>query len=242
MTKGENMSYERLNVYLRRITGLLAGIVVLLAVITGLQIRISIQAAAVSRIVEMAARDAKKAMEDSFEKQTTRLSEEHADIVLNMALKGERLEETMAVSTGRIMGNINNTANQVSQTNSRIARTEQHYAGLLAEQQKKTLESLYDENMLIDKMNEAESLFAAGRYKSAYDIFVVLTEEQPGNQEAWFFRYYSLFLINKSDREQYRHIKAGFSLLERNGYIREEMGETLRYIAIEENGVLTDNE
>jgi hypothetical protein len=236
----ENMPYEKLNAYLRWIAGILVGITVLLAVITGLQIRISMQVTAVSGLIESTARDTKETIENSFEKQTTRLSEEHADMVLNMALKEKQLEETVTMNTNRIMRNIDNTSSQVSQTNSRVAQTEQHYANLLAEQQKKTLESLYDENALIDKMNEAKSLFTAARHKSAHDIFVVITEEQPGNQEAWFFRYYSLFLINRSDREQYRHIKAGFSLLERNGYSREEMGEVLRYIAIEENGVPAD--
>jgi hypothetical protein len=52
--------------------------------------------------------------------------------------------------------------------------------------------------------------------------------------EARFYRYYALFMLNKNDRNQYRFIREGLMQLERSGYIRDEIVETLSFIAAEE--------
>jgi hypothetical protein len=130
------------------------------------------------------------------------------------------------------------TRRGISDTRSRVEQTRKVYADFLEEQKKKTLESLYTEEALNGLAREAKKLFDAGNYKQAHQRFVIITEEQPENQEAWFYRFYSLFLINKGDRQQYRGIRNGFELLERNGYTRPEMRETLRYISAEERGEL----
>ena len=81
----------------------------------------------------------------------------------------------------------------------------------------------------------ARQLFQAGRYGEAESLYLKLSEAQPENLEARFYRYYALFLLNKEDRNRYRLIREGLLQLERSGYVRDEIGETLSYMAAEES-------
>ncbi|MDR2184327.1 MAG: hypothetical protein LBO80_01465 [Treponema sp.] len=152
----------------------------------------------------------------AFAEQDRRLSEEAA------ALKelGGRIERTVSAGTG--------------QTLSRIIRTERVYADLLEEQKKKTLDALYGEEELLERNRRAGEFFRTGKYKQAQELYAAISEAQPENPEARFYRYYALFLLNKNDRNQYRLIREGLMQLERSGYMRDEISEVLSYIAAEE--------
>lgn len=125
----------------------------------------------------------------------------------------------------------------IDNTNIRIQRVNAVYEGILTEMQKKTLEAVYTENVLIDMENEAYDLFKKGKYALASDQYASLAKAQPENIEARFFNLYSLFLNNKLDRNNYSRIKEGMKALEKNGYIRVEIKEALDYIDLEENGL-----
>jgi hypothetical protein len=170
-------------------------------------------------------------VQSAFAAQERHISAERAILSRELAESTDRLEETMVTGSNR-------TNRNIAATNQLVGQVEQVYADLLAEQQKKTLESLYGEGALIKAWEDAQGLFKEGKYKQANELFILLTEEQPENQEAWFYRYYSLFLVNRNDREQYRAIRERFMLLERGGYTRSEMGEVLNYIAAEERGTV----
>jgi hypothetical protein len=151
-----------------------------------------------------------------FAEQDRRLAEEAAAL----RESGGRIERAVSVETGRTL--------------SRVIRTERVYAELLEEQKKKTLDALYGEEELLARGRRAGELFGAGKYKQAQELYAGLSEVQPENMEVRFYRYYSLFMMNKNDRNQYRLIREGLMQLERSGYMRSEIGETLSYIAAEE--------
>ncbi|MCL2791680.1 MAG: hypothetical protein FWD87_01185 [Spirochaetaceae bacterium] len=109
------------------------------------------------------------------------------------------------------------------------------YENILEEQKKRRVESLYADKDLAEKMEEAKLLLKEGRINHAYRMYELVAREQPENKEARFYMYYTLFLKNKSDIEEYSRIKRGFNILEREGYIRKEMLETLLYIEAEKN-------
>ena len=128
------------------------------------------------------------------------------------------------------------TRNRINQTNNRIQEIHTVYSNLLAEQQKQTLDSVYTQQALIEKEQEAARLFREGKYAMANVQYAAIAQAQPENTEARFYQLYSLFMNNKLDRGNYRLIKEGLQALERNGYHRAEIKETLDFIASEEGG------
>jgi hypothetical protein len=157
-----------------------------------------------------------------FMEQDRRLGEEAAAL----GELGRGIERAVNAGTGRTL--------------SRISGVERVYADLLAEQKKKTLDALYGEEELLERSRQAGELFETGKYKQAGELYAGISEAQPENLEARFYRYYALFLLNKNDRGQYRLIREGLMQLERSGYRRDEIGETLSYIAAEETAVPTE--
>ena len=110
---------------------------------------------------------------------------------------------------------------------------------LLDAQRRRTLESFYKEDVLTAERREAAVAFAAGRYVTANILYREIAAAHPEDQEARFYQYYALFLINKMDRDNYRLIWNAMTLLERQGYTRKELTETLEFIA---NETETDGE
>jgi hypothetical protein len=117
-----------------------------------------------------------------------------------------------------------------------VERLNKVYGNILSEQKKKRVESVYTDKELADKMAEARVLLEEGKINRAYSIYDLVAGEQPENREARFYKYYTLFLKNKSDREEYAKIKNGFNTLEKEGYERKEMKEVFFFIE-EEEGV-----
>jgi hypothetical protein len=129
------------------------------------------------------------------------------------------------------------TGSRITGTNNQIQRVDALYSELLAEQQKRTVDSIYTEASLIETEDEAARLFNEGNYAHAGSLYAMLAQSRPENFEARFYYLYSLFLTNKMDRGNYYQIKEGFTALERNGYQRPEMREALEYINVEETGL-----
>jgi hypothetical protein len=129
------------------------------------------------------------------------------------------------------------TGSRITRTNERIQQIDAVYAGILAELEKRTLDSLYTETGLKEKEMEAGILFREGKYPSAGALYAVVAEAQPENVEARFYFLYSLFLSNKLDRSNYQRIKDGLQALDRNGYHRAEIREVLEHIELEERGL-----
>jgi len=148
--------------------------------------------------------------------------------------------------------------NQINQDNIRIQEINAVYSNLLTEQQKRThnslstqqvrnslslqkqRDSLYTQEALLEIEQDAIRLFQEGKYAMAYFRFSVVAQEQPENTDARFFQLYSLFLNNKLDRNNYRQIKEGLEALELYGYYRMETKEILKYIASEEDELISN--
>ena len=129
---------------------------------------------------------------------------------------------------------INRAVSNINATNRNVGEIKQVYGDLLEEQQKKTLKNLYNEEALVERLKNAEILFKERKYRQAYEEYVIVANEQSENLEVQFFKYYSLFLLNKGDQSQYRQIKNGLLGIEQRGYTRAEIREVLGYIAAEE--------
>jgi hypothetical protein len=151
-----------------------------------------------------------------------------------MRAYAEGLEESINEGLTRTTRTINqNTVRNITQTNEHIGQIEQVYGDLLAEQKKRTLESLYNEESLLESIHDAAELFKAGKYRQANELYVFISDEQPDNLDARFYRFYTQFLVNKGDQSQYRQIRNGLMELEKRGYTRTELQEVLEYIAAE---------
>jgi hypothetical protein len=173
-------------------------------------------------------------MTDSFARQADYIQAEN--IVIREEMKGyaEGMEESIDEGLTRTTRTITqNTVRNINQTNEHIGQIEQIYGDLLAEQKKKTLENLYNEESLLERLRDAEELFKAGKYRQANELYVFVANEQPDNLDAHFYRYYTQFLVNKGDQSQYRQIRIGLMGLEKRGYTRTELQEVLEYISAE---------
>jgi hypothetical protein len=144
----------------------------------------------------------------------------------------------------------------VERADGRLGRLERAYGELLAEQRKRTLagpheenalqdmaslpryrregRGLYDENALLDMEREAAGLFLQGQYRQAHELYAMVAQTQTDNLEARFFQHYSLFLLNRNDRDQYRAIRNGLLQLDRNGYRHPDLLGVLAYMDTEE--------
>jgi len=150
-------------------------------------------------------------------------------IIYNQILSSSYLLENLTIDqTERLIA-------EIAIINRHLNRIENVYGALLDEQKKKTLQDLYDEPFIIDKYKNAEKLFNERKYRQAYDEFSFVSNEQPDNLNALFFKYYSLFLINKGDQSQYRIIKNSLLQLQKRGYNRSEIQDVLDFISNEEN-------
>jgi len=151
------------------------------------------------------------------------------EVLYNQILSSSNLIENLVIDrTEKITADIDTT-------NKHLNRVEKIYGSLLDEQKKKTLVDLYDEPFVIDRYKNAEKLFNERKYRQAYDEFSFVSNEQPENLDALFFKYYSLFMINKGDQSQYRVIKNSFLQLQKRGYARSEIRDVLDFISNEEN-------
>jgi tetratricopeptide (TPR) repeat protein len=128
------------------------------------------------------------------------------------------------------------TQEAVAGARQQVGRLGNTYGKLLDAQTRRTLEGLFEEDALAAQEREAAALFAAGRYVTASDLYREIAQAHPEDTEARFYRYYALFLSNRQNRDAYRSIQDAFTLLERQGYTRRELTETLAYIAAETAG------
>jgi uncharacterized protein (DUF927 family) len=147
----------------------------------------------------------------------------------------EAVEAGFAVQEERLAA----VGEEVRAANYRIRQVNQVYGDLLAEQKKRTLESVYDEGTVQDLKDEAWGLFEEGKYRQAHDLYRTIEGREPENLEVRFYRYYALFLTNRMDAEQYGAVKTAFSLLEKNGYTRKEMDDVVQFISLESGGMDT---
>jgi hypothetical protein len=127
------------------------------------------------------------------------------------------------------------TADSISTLSQQLSRLERTYRDLLAAQRRRTLESLYDETTVAATQREGAAAFRQGRYLEAYRLYGQVLDAHADNSEARFYRFYALFLNNKTERNNYSAIQEAFQLLERSGYTRREIQDTLGYIEAELN-------
>jgi hypothetical protein len=147
----------------------------------------------------------------------------------------QEITDMTAEITQSIEDGTTETGIRITGTNSRIQRIETVYSELLTAQLRRTLDSLYTEEGLREREEEAARLFREGRFAQAWAYYQIIAQALPENADAQFYHLYSLFLSNRLDRGNYRLIREGMETLERKGYRRAEIREVLAFIAMEEN-------
>lgn len=215
--------------------------------LTGLLISISVSQARNHKAQQEMIIALEAAIQDRFDRQTELLAEaamERAELAQQIADGTEEIMQQMTAGTARMMRQMTAetqvTGERIRGTNVRIQQIDNVYSGLLAEQQKRTLDSLYNESELMEKAQKAARLFQDGDYMGASAEYAIIAQARPEDAESQFFQWYSLFLNNRMDKSNYRKIKEGLQALERNGYLRAEIREVLEYIATEEEGLPLD--
>lgn len=213
------------------ITATIISLAVLYLILLGLnlyfQIRINKEQQQLFIAIDRAICSLQESMEGSFVQQKERIEAESQILKDQMQSSTGYLDNTVRAQAARVISNI-------TETDRHLSRVNQVYSDLLEEQKKRTLESLYDEEALLDRLQNAGKLFKEGKYRQAYDEYSIVAAEQPDNLEVQFYKYYSLFLRNKGDQNLYRPIKNAFLSLEKRGFSSPEMEEVLSYIAGEE--------
>jgi tetratricopeptide (TPR) repeat protein len=153
----------------------------------------------------------------------------------NALVKAEHAQTRLLIEETR-----RDTADSISTLSQQLTRLERTYNDLLAAQRRRTLESLYDENTVTAAQREGAAAFRQGRYLEAYRLYGQVLDAHADNSEARFYRFYALFLNNKAERNNYSAIQEAFQTLERSGYTRRELQDTLGYIEAELNPPVVD--
>ena len=176
-----------------------------------------------------------KSIEEDIKQREKNINKEFEYINLGIISINEKNLE----SEKRLSAKIDNTnkrlMEKIDNINKSINSLNETYNNILKEEKKKRIEYIYTDKDLADKMKEGEFLIKEGKMNQAYAVYELVTREQPENKDARFYMYYTLFLKNRFDRDEYPKIKKGFYELEKEGYIRKEMLEVFSYIESEKN-------
>jgi len=165
-----------------------------------------------------------------YTKLNERIQEEAERNAAHMVMMENRLLERTKTAEQTILAAL---ADSSEETLHEIRRLNVTYQGLLDSQRRRTLESFYNEDVLAAERREAAAAFAAGRYVTASRLYGEIAAAHPEDHEARFYQYYALFLNNRMDRDNYRSIREALDLLERHGYTRREITETMNFIDTE---------
>ncbi|MCL2880324.1 MAG: hypothetical protein FWF29_08780 [Treponema sp.] len=175
---------------------------------------------------------------ESFTRQTEQLFENESAVMDRIINEIDMEISAMETNLASKITNSTQTAMmQFRDTNNRIQALDAIYSGLLAEQKKRTLDSIYTEAALAEIEQAADRLFRTGNYARASVEYEAVARQRPKNTDARFYSLYSLFLSNKLDRSKYRQITEGLETLQRNGYQRVEINEVLDFITLEKNAL-----
>jgi len=165
-----------------------------------------------------------------FKKLDERINEEAERNAQNLAMIENHILSQTKETERKLLSALAVSSEETIRTINRLDAT---YQNLLEAQRRRTLENFYNEDTLAAERKEAAAAFTAGRYVTASRLYGEIAAAHPEDQEARFYRYYALFLNNRQDRGNYRQIREAFTLLERQGYVRRELTETLEFIAKE---------
>ena len=165
-----------------------------------------------------------------YAKLDEHIKEEAERNAANLALMEVRLLERTEAAEQTLLAALADSSEETLQAIRRLNTT---YQGLLDAQRRRTLESFYNEDILTAERREAAAAFTAGRYVTASRLYGEIAAGHPEDHEARFYQYYALFLNNRMDADNYRSIREAMNLLERQGYTRREITETLNFINAE---------
>ena len=168
-----------------------------------------------------------------------RITEEAERNAANLALMEDRLLERTEAAEQNLLAALDGSA---LETRRAIRSLDANIQGLLDAQRRRTMESFYREDAIAVERREAAAAFTAGRYVTASRMYGEIAAAHQDDQEARFYQYYALFLSNRQDRDNYRLIAEAMTLLERQGYTRRELTETLAFIAAETGTAETNGE
>ena len=169
-----------------------------------------------------------------YTKLDSRIAEEAEKNVQRLSLLENQLSvlennltERMILLEQKLISALSGSAWRTQQN---IQGLDKSYRDFLEAQKRKTLESLYAEDVLTAERKKAAEAFTAGRYQTASKLYRGIAIAHQEDQDARFHQYYALFLSNKQNRDNYHSITEAMNTLERQGYSRKELTETLQFI------------
>jgi len=165
-------------------------------------------------------------IEEEAEKNAQQLS----SLENQLFVLGNNLTERSVSLEQNLLSAQNSSAGSIRQN---ILKLDRSYRDFLEAQKRKTLESLYAEDVLTAERKTAADAFSAGRYQTASKLYREIAIAHPEDPEARFYQYYALFLSNKQNMDNYHSIIEAMNTLERQGYSRKELTATLKFITEE---------
>jgi hypothetical protein len=142
----------------------------------------------------------------------------------NAAMERKELEK-------RVNGELRRTNSAVLGSLERIDRV---YSDVLEEQRKKTVEDLYDDDILAQNLNSGIERYRMGNYVEAYGILKEVSARLPENADAQFYFLAADFNLNRQDSSKYDNILSHIQRLALLGYKNEEMEIISSFIETEQ--------
>lgn len=110
------------------------------------------------------------------------------------------------------------------------------FTALLDEQKKQHISTVVADTVLAKKEEQAKRLFEEQEYIQAANLWDEIVAVQSDNFDARFYAQYARYLYNPMDSSLYTKIVQEFTLLQKNGYMRQEMDDVLQTLRMETTG------
>ena len=178
------------------------------------------------KVMESSIDEAKIALEKSLNEKTESV-QNHIETELKTALKKD-FRNTRHTIQG--------LQTKVIEQSKKTDTIETTFTALLDEQKKQHISTVVADTVLAKKEEQAKRLFEEQEYIQAANLWDEIVAVQSDNFDARFYAQYARYLYNPMDSSLYTKIVQEFTLLQKNGYMRQEMDDVLQTLRMETTG------
>lgn len=178
------------------------------------------------KVTESSIDEAKIALEKRLNEKTESV-QNHIETELKTALKKD-FRNTRHTIQG--------LQTKVIEQSKKTDTIETTFTALLDEQKKQHISTVVADTVLAKKEEQAKRLFEEQEYIQAANLWDEIVAVQSDNFDARFYAQYARYLYNPMDSSLYTKIVQEFTLLQKNGYMRQEMDDVLQTLRMETTG------
>lgn len=178
------------------------------------------------KVMESSIDEAKIALEKRLNEKTESV-QNHIETELKTALKKD-FRNTRHTIQG--------LQTKVIEQSKKTDTIETTFTALLDEQKKQHISTVVADTVLAKKEEQAKRLFEEQEYIQAANLWDEIVAVQSDNFDARFYAQYARYLYNPMDSSLYTKIVQEFTLLQKNGYMRQEMDDVLQTLRMETTG------